>query len=227
MSVYSKLIAVQAKLKAPKSQYNSFGKYYYRNCEDIMEALKPLLSENGCTLFMQDDVTFIEGRFYVKAKAVFVDIETGETVEAVGMAREEDDKKGMDGSQITGAASSYARKYCLNGLFLIDDTKDSDYTNGMPAPTANAKKSAPAAKAKPAPAPAQTVEACMQCGKPIEAGGGMTSAQVAKARKDKYGMPLCQRCANVVKDRMQANAQAVAVVEQMAAEADLPFIIEE
>lgn len=124
--IYLKLINVQSKLKAPKGQYNSFGKYKYRSCEDILEALKPVLAEEKATVFLKDEVISIENRYYIKAIATFVDCEDGEIVEATALAREEDTKKGMDGSQITGTASSYARKYALNGLFLIDDTKDAD-----------------------------------------------------------------------------------------------------
>lgn len=128
-TIYLKLINIQAELKAPKSQYNSFGKYKYRNCEDILEAVKPLLNKHKATLIISDEVTFIDGRHYIKSTATFIDIETGESIQTSAYAREEETKKGMDGSQVTGASSSYARKYCLNGLFLIDDTKDSDFTN--------------------------------------------------------------------------------------------------
>ena len=121
---YAKLLAVQKGLKAPKSQYNSFGKYSYRNCEDILEAVKPLLAEQGLVLMLKDSIEEIGDRFYVRATAVLTDGETTEQVFAY--AREEKEKKGMDGSQVTGAASSYARKYALNGLFCIDDTKDAD-----------------------------------------------------------------------------------------------------
>ena len=126
MTIYQKLLEVQAALKAPKGQYNSFGKYKYRSCEDILEAVKPLLKEIGVCLILKDEVEKIETRYYVKATAKFIDIETGEYEEGSAYAREDESKKGMDGSQITGTASSYARKYCLNGLFLIDDTKDAD-----------------------------------------------------------------------------------------------------
>ena len=129
MSVYKKLIEVQTKLKAPKNQYNSFGKYSYRNCEDILEALKPILKEVGATIIISDEVVPVNERYYVKATVKFIDTETGEAVEASANAREEDNKKGMDSSQLTGSTSSYARKYALNGLFAIDDTKDSDFTN--------------------------------------------------------------------------------------------------
>ena len=129
MTVYDKLINIQSELKAPKSQYNNFGKYSYRNCEDILEALKPLLKENKATVFISDDVVFIEGRFYIKSTVTFVDVETGDKIVNTAYAREEESKKGMDVSQVTGASSSYARKYALNGMFAIDDTKDSDFTN--------------------------------------------------------------------------------------------------
>lgn len=126
MSVYEKLSKVQSELKAPKGQYNNFGKYKYRSCEDILEAVKPLNAKHGVVLTVGDEVLEISNRFYVKATAVFVDIESGEKIINTALAREDDAKKGMDGSQITGTASSYARKYCLNGLYCIDDTKDAD-----------------------------------------------------------------------------------------------------
>ena len=126
MSVYEKLSKVQTELKAPKGQYNNFGKYKYRSCEDILEAVKPLNAKHGVVLTVGDEVVEISNRFYVKATAVFVDIESGEKIINTALAREDDSKKGMDGSQITGTASSYARKYCLNGLYCIDDTKDAD-----------------------------------------------------------------------------------------------------
>ena len=119
-----KLITIQHDLKAPKGNYNSFGKYKYRSCEDILEAVKPLLAREECTLTITDDIIQIGDRFYIKATARITD--GTETVEVSAMAREEKEKKGMDGSQVTGTASSYARKYALNGLFLIDDTKDAD-----------------------------------------------------------------------------------------------------
>ena len=129
MNVYEKLIAIQSELKAPKSQYNSFGKYAYRNCEDILEALKPLLKEHKSTIYIADEIVTVLDRFYIKATVTFIDAETGEKIINTAYAREEEAKKGMDGSQVTGASSSYARKYALNGMFAIDDTKDSDFTN--------------------------------------------------------------------------------------------------
>lgn len=119
-----KLINIQNDLKAPKGNYNSFGKYKYRSCEDILEAVKPLLAREGCSLTLSDEPILIGDRYYIKATATITDGE--ETKSVTAFARESAEKKGMDSSQITGTASSYARKYALNGLFLIDDTKDAD-----------------------------------------------------------------------------------------------------
>lgn len=122
------LITIQSELKAPKSQFNKFGGYKYRKAEDILEAVKPLLAKQKCTLTITDDVALIGNRIYVKATATIKN-EKGECETTTGWAREEETKKGMDGSQITGASSSYARKYALNGLFAIDDNADYDTTN--------------------------------------------------------------------------------------------------
>ena len=122
------LIAIQSELKAPKSQFNKFGGYKYRKAEDILEAVKPLLNKKECTLTITDDIVMVGNRIYVKATATIKN-EKGECETTNGWAREEESKKGMDGSQITGASSSYARKYALNGLFAIDDNADSDTTN--------------------------------------------------------------------------------------------------
>ena len=122
------LITIQSELKAPKTQVNRFGGYKYRKAEDILEAVKPLLAKQKCTLIISDDIVMIGNRIYVKATATIKN-EKGECETTTGWAREEETKKGMDGSQITGASSSYARKYALNGLFAIDDNADSDTTN--------------------------------------------------------------------------------------------------
>lgn len=129
MEIYKKLMGIQTKLKAPKSQRNSFGNYNYRSCEDILEAVKPLLDEFKVALTIKDEIILIGERYYVKATAILIDIDTGDVVEASAYARESEDKRGMDASQLTGATSSYARKYALNGLFAIDDNKDADATN--------------------------------------------------------------------------------------------------
>ena len=131
MNIYEKLLKIQTELKAPKGQYNSFGKYKYRSCEDILEAVKPICEKYKAVLVLSDVLVNIGERYYIQATARLTDIEIGKEYEDscisnTSYAREELEKKGMDGSQITGTASSYARKYALNGLFCIDDTKDAD-----------------------------------------------------------------------------------------------------
>lgn len=131
MNIYEKLLEIQTELKAPKGQYNSFGKYKYRSCEDILEAVKPLCKKYKTTLTITDKIIYVGDRYYIQASAILHDTEIGSesedtTICNTAYAREEETKKGMDGSQITGTASSYARKYALNGLFCIDDTKDAD-----------------------------------------------------------------------------------------------------
>lgn len=146
MNIYEKLNKVQKSLKAPKGQFNAFGNYKYRSCEDILEAVKPLLED--CVLTLSDRIEMIGDRYYVKATASITDTKDGDngfpTISVCAYAREEADKKGMDGSQITGAASSYARKYALNGLLQIDDAKDSDATNQH-------DKATPTPKSEPLP----------------------------------------------------------------------------
>ena len=147
-TVKLKLSQIQTELKAPKSQYNSYGGFAYRSCEDILEAVKPLLTVHRCTLILSDDIVNIGASNYVKATAMLIDMETGESVSNHAYAREAVTKKGMDDSQITGTASSYARKYALGGLFLIDDSKDADTDEYAQ----------------------QTTEliSCPQCGKPVK-----------------------------------------------------------
>ena len=132
MNIYEKLSNIQNELKAPKGQFNKFGGYKYRSCEDILEAVKPLCKKNRATLILSDELENIGDRYYIKATATLVSIDEATVdnpaykISNTSYAREEEQKKGMDGSQITGTASSYARKYALNGLFNIDDTKDAD-----------------------------------------------------------------------------------------------------
>lgn len=190
--IYGKLMMIQQELKAPKGQYNSFAKYNYRSCEDILEAVKPLCIKNNATLLLNDAVQEVSGRFYVVATATLVDTESGDSISASAYAREPQDKKGMDDSQITGMASSYARKYALNGLFCIDDTKDVD--------TDEAKRQEDAPK-KREKKPENTEEAavlCECCGLPIKAvkcGDRVypTNEIVENAVK-KYGKRLCWGC---------------------------------
>ena len=126
MNIYEKLMNIQQELKAPKCQYNDFGKYKYRSCEDILESVKPLLEKYKATIILTDKLEQIGERYYIRAKVILIDTESNNSIENTAYAREEETKKGMDGSQITGTSSSYARKYALNGLLLIDDTKDAD-----------------------------------------------------------------------------------------------------
>lgn len=169
------LIKIQSELKAPKGQTNTFGNYKYRNCEDILEALKPLLLENNCSVIITDDIVQIGERYYVKATATL----KGETdsISVSAFAREAADKKGMDASQITGATSSYARKYALNGLFAIDDTKDADSAD-------NTKKQTSAPATKPAVTPKIGEPICDICGKVM-------------AISKKNGLPYCKHDNNV------------------------------
>jgi len=139
MNIQQKLQLIQTELKAPKGQTNKFGGYRYRSCEDILTALKPLMSKYECALVITDNIVEVGGRVYVNATASLGDTLSGDFLNANAFAREAETKKGMDDAQITGSASSYARKYALNGLFAIDDTKDPDATNDhgskLPKPT--------------------------------------------------------------------------------------------
>lgn len=150
MSVYEKLMKVQGALKAPKDQRNNFGKYNYRSCEDILEALKPLLKAIGAVVTITDRINLVGDRYYIESIASFIDVEDGKAVQVTGYAREAKEKKGMDDSQITGATSSYARKYALNGLFAIDNTDDMDKLNNAEADWNKAtKKQARSKQASP------------------------------------------------------------------------------
>lgn len=165
MNIYEKLGYIQEKLKANKTQYNKFGGYAYRNCEDILEAVKPLLKETKTVILLTDNIELVGDRYYIKVCAKLVDCEAEHlSIENYACAREEETKKGMDGSQITGSASSYARKYALNGLFGIDDNKDSDTTN-----THNKEK-----------------YTCSVCNKVIE-------EKIYNASIEKYNVSLCSK----------------------------------
>ena len=183
LNIYGKLAAIQKELKAPKSQYNSFAKYNYRSCEDILEAVKPLCIKNNATLILNDTVREISGRFYVVATATLADQESDGVVEADAYAREPQDKKGMDDSQITGMASSYARKYALNGLFCIDDTKDADTDE------VKRHEQTPVKKGE---------VICESCGIPIKGvtcqGIRYSPDDIADKSIDRYGKRLCWGC---------------------------------
>lgn len=128
-NIYKKLFNIQQELNCPKKQFNKFGNYNYRSCEDILKAVKSLLKENNLILVINDEVIEVGGKNYIKATAKLIDIDTGEAIETSALAREDEERKKFDAPQITGSCSSYARKYCLNGMFAINDVKDSDTTN--------------------------------------------------------------------------------------------------
>lgn len=192
LNFYQKLSDIQLRLKAPKSQYNNFGKYSYRNCEDILEAVKPLLHEHQLYINISDSIEVIGNRFYVKATVTVSDGVISQTTTAY--AREEESKKGMDGSQVTGASSSYARKYALNGMFAIDDNKDSDTTNqGQKTQQEKPKE--------------QKEYCCANCGKPFQpftaksTGQQYTAAQAYHMSEKKYGRALCGDCSGKSKNQ--------------------------
>lgn len=162
MSIFDKLAKVQSELKAPKSQFNSFGKYNYRSCEDILEAAKPLCIANGLLLTVSDEVVQVGDRIYIRATASVTDGEG--TIQTFGMAREAEEKRGMDPAQLTGATSSYARKYALGGLFALDDTKDADATNKHGKDNAQAVVE----KAQAAGVPVEKEYKCCDCGKAFQ-----------------------------------------------------------
>lgn len=160
MGIYEKLLTLQAKLKVPKGQYSDFGGYYYRSCEDITEAAKPLLVEVKAVLLLTDEIVVIGNRTYVKAVAKLIDTESDGVVEVDGYAREDESQKGKDVAQITGSCSSYARKYALNGLFALDDAKDADALPPVQQPAekpAGSQKPANNAKRQPTAKPAEKV----------------------------------------------------------------------
>ena len=174
MGVYEKLKTVQHQLKAPKGQKNDFGGYKYRSCEDIVEAVKPLLYSNQLVLTLTDEVVEMGSRYYVKATAKIHETESKESIVTTAFAREEENKKGQDSAQITGAASSYARKYALNGLFAIDDTRDPDATN---------------------------IGKCTDCGNEITSYGKITGKQISEVTTKTYGKPLCFSCVRKYKQK--------------------------
>ena len=182
MNTAEKLQAIQTELEVPKGQMNNFGGYKFRSCEDILGAVKPLLAKHKGFIHITDDLKHVGDRYYIVATASFVDAEAPNVAYSVSaFAREDETKKGMDPSQITGSASSYARKYALNGLLAIDDTKDADVTN---------------------------VERCEACKSVIEGHGGMTGAQIVYGTKKTYGKALCYECGVKAKDNKKGENNA-------------------
>lgn len=197
MEIYKKLLAIQTELKAPKGQYNNYGGYQYRSCEDILEAVKPLCGKHGVALMVNDEVVEIGTRYYIKAVATLHELDGDGLIVATAYAREPEEKKGMDQSQVTGTASSYARKYALNGLFCIDDTKDADTDEHRKQTEGRAQSGKPGTKKTAAPPPA--IVKCKECGKEITdvtwPDGKKTSAQkMVHGSISKYGVPLCGTC---------------------------------
>ena len=194
--IYEKLSAIQQELKAPKGQYNSFGKYKYRSCEDILEAVKPICAKHKTALVLLDDIREVSGRFYVVAQAQLHDCESDNAVTATAFAREPDEKKGMDDSQITGTASSYARKYALNGLFCIDDTKDAD-TDEYKQQEKKPSKEEMGAFNKQYKREVEK-NTCKDCGMPIypvtHGGKTYSVAEIAENARKTYKEPLCWAC---------------------------------
>lgn len=193
MKIHEQLSAIQAMLKAPKGRYNSFGKYAYRSAEDILEAVKPICRENGCTLTVSDDIVHLGDRYYIKATVTLAN-DQGETLATQAFAREDESKKGMDGSQITGTASSYARKYALNGMFCIDDTKDADTEENARERQGRAKKTEGEAEEKTNPE-AEKLAARAMCQRVVKAycqknsadetsAWGIIADTIGKASKD-------------------------------------------
>lgn len=215
MNIVEKLMNIQQKLNAPKDQFNSFGKYSYRSAEGILQAVKPLLEENKVCLTLSDTMCEIGGRVYVKATATLKDAESTEDIFVDAFAREEESKKGMDASQVTGASSSYARKYALNGLFAIDDNKDSDATNTGEKPPkfeskpqdaeipAQPQKNQQSAGKQPKEAP-DGYYYCESCGGIItefsSKGKTISQKEFAANTLNRYGKQLCKDCATKAKN---------------------------
>lgn len=225
----SKILSeIQHKLKAPKDKKNDFGNYKYRSCESILEAVKPILNEYGAALTLSDEIEEVGGRVYVRATAtLFFDGEESldSVISVSAYAREAEVKKGMDDSQITGATSSYARKYALNGLFAIDDTKDADTNENRIESEARSKASA--GKKAPAPkkaAPASEEKKVYKCD---VCGGEITNEAYALKTFEKWNKYVCPECvAKKKKAYEEAEAKKKAAEEQKAAEAELPFPLE-
>ena len=218
-TLIEKIARVQSSLKAPKSQYNKFGGYSYRSCEDILEGVKPLLAENGLILMISDEIEMVGNRYYVKATAIISDGE--HELRNTAMAREEETKKGMDASQITGAASSYARKYALNGLLCIDDTKDADAGDNREPQNKEPKKDNPS---KPELPKQDTEKNDEIVRKKVEE----CKASIAKHEKYTEGDPDHQtvaRFANKIYElgyKTEAN-EIIALLEEKTEKDEIPF----
>lgn len=211
MGIYEKLSAIQQELKAPKGQYNSFGKYKYRSCEDILEAVKPICAKHKTALVLLDDIKEVSGRFYVMAQAQLHDCESDGAVTASAFAREPGDKKGMDDSQVTGTASSYARKYALNGLFCIDDTKDADTDEARRQEEAEKEKACQDEPQTPAIPQEASHIMCQRCGRDIyptkkKNGEIWAVSDIAKYSLKRFKKEMCPDCMKLTLAEEDANA---------------------
>lgn len=190
--IHEALMAVQSELKAPKGQMNKFGGYKYRSCEDILEAVKPILKAHSLVLRLSDKPVIVDSWHYIEATAT-VESQDGATYTVTAYARESEFKKGMDDSQITGTASSYARKYALNGLFCIDDTKDADTDEYQKQTAIGARKP------KQEPAQQEEIPPCACCGKPLQPARynnrTRTPLEIKRITEKKFGRVLCWDCA--------------------------------
>lgn len=223
MELNAKLLTIQQKVKSTKDKKNTFGNYTYRSAEGIIEDIKPILGETKTFITLSDSIAAVADRIYVVAKATLHDAESDKEISVLAYAREAESKKGMDEAQITGAASSYARKYALSGLLLLDDNKDADsdeYTKqtqekGNSAP----KKATPAPKAQPK----QTIRiVCADCGNEITEYQGQPAAKIAQATAKKYGKPICMNCSAKRRATPPPPPAPVAPAEEI----ELPFEIE-
>lgn len=220
MAIESKLAAIQKDLKAPKDNYNSFGKYKYRTCEQILEAIKPFLAQHELLIILYDDIIEVGGQNYVKATVKLKDLNDGSFIETSAFARESATKSGMDAAQITGACSSYARKYALNGLFAIDDTKEADTDEHAEEAQQRAKKDTPKKQAAPAAAKAPAADPaaeqsapppvlCDWCQKPITRTEKYTAERIIKESENLFnGKHFCMDCLGKIKTQKKANEKA-------------------
>lgn len=219
-TIFAKLANVQSELHATKDRKNDFGKFNYRSCEDILQAVKPLLSENGLILTLSDEIVEISGRFYIKAIAGIADIETGEGLRVTAYARESESKSGMDAAQITGSCSSYARKYALNGLFCIDDNKDIDSNEYAQETQAKAKKAATKKRTEqPAPVSSnvpdglpeeiatESAPICEDCGEVIKPTEKYTVEKIVASTKKSFGVVCCMKCGALRLARIKADKE--------------------
>lgn len=219
-TIFAKLANVQSELHATKDRKNDFGKFNYRSCEDILQAVKPLLAENGLTLTLSDDIQQIAGRFYVESTAILWTVDGNENLKVTAYARESESKSGMDAAQITGSCSSYARKYALNGLFCIDDNKDIDSNEYAQETQEKAKKTATKKKtAEPAVVSSnvpdglpdeiatESAPICEDCGEVIKPTDKYKVETIVESTKKSFGVVCCMKCGALRLARIKADKE--------------------